>query len=73
MPDANIVPTLPVETKKWYLSKSIWTAIIGSVLGAVQPISSAFGHPIVIPSWVFELLAGMGLYSLRTANTTLVK
>jgi hypothetical protein len=61
------------ETEKiaWYKSKSIWVAVIGAILGAVQPISAAFGHPIVIPNWVFELLAGMGLYSLRTATTAI--
>ena len=59
----------PVESKKWFLSKTIWAAIIGVILGAVTPISTAFGHPIVVPSWVFEILAGLGLYSLRTADT----
>lgn len=58
-----------MEDKKWYQSKTVWTAIISAVLGAVQPISTAIGHPVVIPSWVFELLGGMGLYALRTANS----
>ena len=73
MAEDNVVPTNSVDTKSWYKSKSIWTAIFGVVLGAVQPISNALGHPVVIPSWVFELLAGMGLYSLRTATTTVTK
>lgn len=54
--------------KEWYKSKTVWTAILGVVIGAIQPISSAFGHPIVIPSWILEVLAGMGLYGLRTAD-----
>ncbi len=57
-----------METKKWYQSKAIWSAIIGVILGAVQPISTAFGHPITIPAWVFEVLGGMGVYSLRTGD-----
>ncbi len=57
-----------METKRWYQSKSVWTAIIGAILGAVQPISLAFGNPIVIPAWVFEVLGGLGLYSLRTGE-----
>lgn len=58
-----------VDSKKWYQSKTVWAAIVGVILGAVQPISSAFGHPIVVPSWVLEVLGGMGLYGLRTGST----
>lgn len=61
---ADEVTTIP----KWK-SKTVWVAIIGAVLGAIQPVSTALGHTIIIQQWVFELLAGMGLYSLRTANT----
>jgi hypothetical protein len=57
-----------VDSKEWYKSRAIWTAIIGVILGGVQPISEAFGHPIVVPHWVFEILGGMGLYTLRTAD-----
>jgi hypothetical protein len=57
-----------MDTKKWYQSKTIWTAILGVVLGAIQPISTAFGHPITVPQWVLEVLAGMGLYGLRTGD-----
>jgi len=58
-----------METKKWYQSKAVLTAIVGVILGAIQPISAAVGHPIVVPNWVLEVLAGFGLYSLRTAKT----
>lgn len=60
-----------IDSKPWYKSKTVLSAIIGVLLAAVQPISTAVGHPIVIPNWVFEILAGMGLYSLRTATTTI--
>lgn len=56
-----------VTIPKWK-SKTVWVAVIGVVLGAIQPISTSLGHPIVIPNWVYEVLAGFGLYSLRTAN-----
>ncbi len=69
MTDALVKDTPPVPSAiPWYKSKTIWSALIGVVLGAIQPVSAALGHPIVVPTWVFELLAGMGLYSLRTAN-----
>ena len=58
-------------TKKWFKSKTVWSAILTAILGSVQPISTAFGHPYQIPLWVFEFLAGAGLYSLRTATTTI--
>lgn len=64
----NLYEGAAMETKNWYQSKGVWTAIIGVILGAVQPISSAFGHPITIPVWVFELLGGMGLYTLRVGD-----
>lgn len=64
----NIQEGNAMDTKKWFQSKAVWTAILGVLLGAVQPISSAFGHPIVVPAWVLEVLAGMGVYSLRTGD-----
>lgn len=56
------------ETKPWYQSKGIWTAVIAGLAGIYQGISSI--HPLpVIPQWVFTFLGAMGLYSLRTADT----
>lgn len=54
---------------KWK-SKTVWTAIVGVVLGAIQPISTALGHPIVVPAWVYEVLGAFGLYALRAGITT---
>ncbi len=68
MADAtNAVPT----SKPWYQSKTIWAAIVTALVGAVQPISAAFGHPMSTPLWIIEVLMGLGLYGLRTANTTI--
>jgi hypothetical protein len=57
-----------MEKKSWYQSKTIWTAIITVVVGAIQPISEAFGHPIKVPEYIISLLVGMGLYSLRVGD-----
>lgn len=55
-------------TRKWYQSKTVWTAIVTAIIGAIQPVSTAFGHPLNIPSWVLEVLGGIGLYSLRVGD-----
>jgi hypothetical protein len=52
-----------MDEKKWWASKTIWIAIVAGVLG----ILSAFGVPV--PEWVIAILASLGLYTARTANT----
>lgn len=61
-----------VDTKKWYLSKTIWIAVISGVLTVLQAVGAATGHPIVIPSWVYGILTSLGLYTARTADTTII-
>ena len=56
-------------TKSKWLSKTVWAAIVTAVLGALTPVSTALGHPIVVPEWVISVLVGMGLYLARTATT----
>lgn len=56
------------STKKWFESKAVWTAIVGALLGLVQPISVAIGHPTQVPLWVFEFLGSFGLYAVRTGD-----
>lgn len=63
----NMADTDTTVSPPWYRKKTSWIAILGAILGAVQPVSAALGHPIVIPAWVFEVLAGLGLYTLRSA------
>lgn len=67
----NVIPANVVPTKPWYQSKTIWAAIVTALVGIIQPISAAFGHPMSMPLWVVELLTGLGLYGLRTATTTI--
>ena len=57
-----------VDTKKWYLSKTLWAAILYVVVGGIETISSSIGTPITIPQLIKELLIGLGLYGLRTAQ-----
>jgi hypothetical protein len=60
-----------MESKKWYLSKTIWTGVVAVVLAAYSTASSAFGLPAV-PEWVFGILGAFGVYS-RATTTTVIK
>jgi hypothetical protein len=58
------------DSTVWYKSKGKLAAIIGAVLAAIGPVSTAIGHPIVIPTWVLEVLGAIGLYGIRDAIVT---
>ena len=60
-----------MEGKPKWKSKAVWAAVITALLGAVQPISEALGHPISVPDWVFQVLIGAGLYGIRDAKKPL--
>ena len=47
--------------KKWYQSKTIWTAIIGGIIGVVE----AFG--VTVPPELITILIAFGLYAIRDA------
>lgn len=65
----NLTEGTPMENgKPWYKSKTVWTAIVTALISAVGPVSKAFGHEIIIPEWVYGVLAGLGLYGLRTSK-----
>ena len=51
--------------KERFKSKTVWTAIIGGILAMVGPVSTALGHPVAVPEWVYGILGSFGLYSLR--------
>ena len=63
MADESVIP--------WYKSRTIWAAVVTAILGVLQPVSAAFGHPIVVPEWVLSVLIGLGLYTARTASTSI--
>ena len=54
-----------MDSKPWYKSKTVWTAIIGSALAAVPPVSAALGHPVVVPDCAYKILSMFGLYAVR--------
>lgn len=47
------------------LSKEKLIAILAVVLPAIEPLSTALGHPIHIPAQVYTALAGAGYWSYR--------
>lgn len=49
------------------VSKTKLAAVIGAILAAVGPISQAWGHPVTVPNWVYEVLAAAGLWAVRDA------
>lgn len=51
--------------EKWEMSKTKLTAIVAVVIVAVEKLGPAFGHPIVIPQTVYDLLAAIGLWTLK--------
>jgi len=65
----NLYEGAAMPTKPWYQSKAVWSAVLMTIVGAVQPISTAFGHPVTVPTWITDCLMGLGIYGLRTATT----
>lgn len=57
-------------TKKWFLSKSVWTGIVTGLLGIYSVIAPNVGGP-AIPEWVFALLGGLGVYTRVNATKTI--
>ena len=51
-----------MDTKKWYQSKAVLTAIVAGVLGVLSAIG------IAIPEFVYTILAAFGLYALRVGE-----
>ncbi len=67
---ANLQEDAQMETKPWYQSKTMWTAVIAALVGVYQAIGTI--HPLpAIPDWIYSLLGAAGLVGLRTANTLL--
>ena len=47
--------------KSWYMSKSVWAALIMGIVGAAEAAG------IHIPEYAFTMLAAFGLYGVRSA------
>ena len=65
MPVKTDTPPNALESRPKWKSRTVWIAIITAVIGAVKPISEAFGHPVEVPQYVIEVLIGLGLYTAR--------
>jgi hypothetical protein len=68
----------PMETKPWYKSKTVWSDIITILVGvytaAQSGLAADLGHTLpVIPSWIFAILGGIGIYGRASADTSLSK
>lgn len=64
------------ETKKWYLSKNIWTGIVSVLVGLYSLVAAnlgpAFGFVLpIIPEWVFVILGALGIYTRATATKSI--
>ena len=64
-----------MDSKKWYMSKTIWAGIVTALIGAAQTIGMQFGFDLLanpIASVVVTLLGALGIYS-RVTTTTVIK
>lgn len=49
------------------VSKAKITAVIWAILTTIEPVSTAFGHPVHVPDSVYKVLAAAGLWTIRDA------
>ena len=65
---------ITTASKKWYLSKGVWSGILTAVIGAGLSITKLFGIDLntnAIFTLVITVLGALGLYSRVTADTTI--
>lgn len=63
-----------MDSKKWYLSKTIWAGIITALVGAAQTIGLQFGFDLLtnpIASVILTILGALGVYGRTTASTAI--
>lgn len=63
-----------MDTKKWYLSKTIWAGILTAVIGAAQTICMLFGFDLLanpIASMIIAILGAIGVYGRATTITAI--
>lgn len=67
----------PAPTKKWWESKTMWSAIIAVVIAFYNTWlanQTNFGVNLPpIPEYVYGILGALGIYGRATANTTITK
>lgn len=57
-----------MDTKKWYLSKTMWAGVIAVLIAAYNSAAAQFGLP-VIPDFVYGLLGALGIYGRASSST----
>lgn len=57
-----------MNSKPWYQSKTIQSAIVTALAGLWNTVAVPHGMP-AIPEWVYGLLGAVGVYSRATATT----
>jgi hypothetical protein len=60
-----------METKPWYMSKTVWAGVLAVAVAAWDQASISFHLP-TIPTFVFAILGALGVYG-RVSATTQVK
>ena len=66
-----------METKKWYLSKTMWSAVLAVAFAAYnaigQPLLEGFGIALPqVPEFIYAMLGAFGIYSRKVAVTRIV-
>ena len=61
------------STKKWWLSKNIWTGIVTVLVGLYSLLQVSlmplFGITLpTIPEWIFVILGAIGIYTRKIAT-----
>lgn len=60
-----------MESKKWYLSKTVWAGVVAVVIAAYNSASVQFGLP-AIPDFVYGILGALGVWG-RASATSVIK
>lgn len=63
-----------METKKWWMSKGVWTGVATVVIGLIALVDQNFGIDILgnpITQFVISLLGALGIYSRTSAKKTI--
>lgn len=58
-----------MDTKPWYQSKTILSAIGSGLMGLYLTLIGAGLHLPAVPPWVVTVLSAIGIYGRTTADT----
>lgn len=61
------------KVKRWYLSKTVWAALITGAIGTYIEVDRALGGSLPdVPGVVLVVLSALGLYGRTKANAPIV-